>query len=119
MGWLQVTMLVYGIFDIVMGFLGYSHSGSIVSFIAGGVSGILVIGCAALTKTNPRVGFIAATVIALGVAAMMAKKTFSGVVYPSGIIFGVSLAFSLILLGAHFAAVSKRKSEAANGGPAG
>lgn len=119
MGWLQITMLLYGIFEIVMGYLGYSHSGSIVSFIAGGISGLLVIGCAALTKTNPRVGFIAATVIALAVAGMMAKKTFSGVVYPSGIIFAVSVAFALILLGAHFAATSKRKKEASHQGSAG
>jgi uncharacterized membrane protein (UPF0136 family) len=109
MGWLQGVMLLYGVFSIVMGLIGYLHGHSLPSLIAGGIAGILVIGCAALTKTNPRVGFITATVIALLVAMQMASKTFKGVIYPSGIIFGVSILFAITLVGAHFAAVSRRK----------
>ncbi|MFI5384833.1 MAG: hypothetical protein ACHQ50_01825, partial [Fimbriimonadales bacterium] len=74
--------------------------------------GILIIGCAALTKTNPRVGFIAATVIGLLVAGRFAKHTFEGQVYPAAIIFAVSIVFAVTLVAAHFAAVSKRKREA-------
>jgi uncharacterized membrane protein (UPF0136 family) len=110
MGWLQAVMLLYGIFDIAMGLIGYLNKGSIVSLIAGATVGILVIGCAALTKTNPRVGFIGATVLALLMAGNFAGKTFSGIVYPAGIIFAVSIIFAVTLVGAHFAAVNKRKN---------
>jgi uncharacterized membrane protein (UPF0136 family) len=109
MGWLQAVMLLYGLFNIAMGLLGYVNSHSVASLAAGGIAGILVIGCAALSKTNPRVGFISATVIALLVAGRFAPRTFEGVVYPAGIIFAVSLAFAMTLVVAHFAAVSKRK----------
>jgi len=103
-------MIVYGIFEIVMGVVGYISKASVISLIAGCASGIIVIGCAALTKTNPRVGFITATVVALIVAGSMVGKTLKGVIYPSGIILVVSILFALILVGAHFAAVSKRKA---------
>ncbi|HVT13220.1 MAG TPA: hypothetical protein VHE55_13225 [Fimbriimonadaceae bacterium] len=111
MGWLQGIMLVYGIFDIAMGLVGTlaSENHEIFSLLGGGIAGLLVIGFAALTKTNPRVGFIGATVVALAVAGKFASKTFSGQIYPSGIIFAVSLLFAATLVGAHFAAVSRRK----------
>jgi hypothetical protein len=81
------------------------------SLVGGGAAGILVIGFAALTKTNPRVGFIGATVVALLVAGRFGAKAFQGVIYPAGIIFVVSLAFALTLVLAHFAAVARRKRE--------
>jgi uncharacterized membrane protein (UPF0136 family) len=109
MGWLQAVMLLYGVFDIVMGFLGYLNKGSIVSLIAGGIAGLLVIAFAALSKTNPRVAFISATLVGLLMAGNFAMKTFQGVIYPAGIMFVVSLVFALTLVGAHFAAMSKRK----------
>ena len=111
MGWLQGVMLLYGVFNIVMGLIGtmFSEKHEPWSLIGGGVAGALVIGFAALTKTNPRVGFIGATVVAVLVAMRFAPKAFQGQIYPGAIIFGVSVIFALILVGAHFAAVNKRK----------
>lgn len=107
-------MLLYGIFDIAMGVIGTlaSKNHEIFSLLGGGVAGLLVIGFAALTKTNPRVGFIGATVVGLAMAGKFAAGTFSGQIYPAGIIFTVSLLFAVILVGAHFAAVGKRKKAA-------
>lgn len=102
-------MLLYGVFNIVMGFLAYLNKGSIVSLAAAGIAGLLVIGCAALTKTHPRIGFIAASVIGIVVAMRFAGKAFGGEIYPAMIIFVVSILFVVILVGAHFAAVAKRK----------
>jgi uncharacterized membrane protein (UPF0136 family) len=115
MGWLQGVMLSYGVFSIAMGLIGYLNSSprSAASLIAGGIAGLLVIGFAALSKTSPRVGFIGATVVGLILAARFSLKTLGGKVYPDGIIFTVSVIFVLILLGAHFWAVSHRKREAA------
>lgn len=117
MGWLQGVMLLYGIFDILMGLIGTmaSKNHEPWSLVGGGGAGLLVIGCAALTKTNPRVGFIAATVIGLLVAARFAPKAIGGQIYPGAIVMIVSLAFAFTLVGAHFAAVNKRKQEAVPG----
>ena len=111
MGWLQGMMFSYGLFNILMGFLGYVNKHSVASLAAGGAAGILVIGFAALSKTNPRVGFIGATVVGLLVGGRFALHTFQGEVYPAGIIFVVSLIFAVTLVGAHFAAVNRRKKE--------
>jgi uncharacterized membrane protein (UPF0136 family) len=112
MGWLQGVMLSYGVFSIAMGLVGYlGPSKSVVSLIAGGIAGLLVIGFAALSKTNPRVGFIGAAVVGLLMALNFATKTFSGVVYPAGIIFAVSLLFVIVLVAAHFAAVNRKKKQ--------
>jgi len=104
-------MVLYGLFDIAMGLLGTikSPNHEPMSLIAGGLSGLLVIVFAFLTKTKPRFGFIAATVVGLLVAGNFASKAFKGQLYPGMLIFVVSLAFAATLVGAHFAAVSRRK----------
>src|ERR1041385_1375733 len=97
MGWLQAVMLLYGVFDFAMGLIGTlaSKNHEPYSLIGGGVAGVLVIGFAALTKTNPRVGFIGATVVGLLMAGKFASGAFSGQFYPAGIIFAVSLLFAI------------------------
>jgi hypothetical protein len=111
---LQRGMLLYGIFDIVMGLIGTiaSEKHEPWSLMGGGIAGLLVIGFAFLVKTKPRIGFIGATLVGLLMAGKFAKGTFSGQIYPAGIIFGVSIIFAATLVGAHFAAVNKRKSSA-------
>lgn len=109
MNWIQSVMLLYGVFDIFMGFLGTLKAHEIASLLGGGIAGILVIGCAALAKTHPRIGYIAAMVIALLVAGRFGKQTFEGQIYPAGIIFVVSILFVLTLVLAHFLAMSRRK----------
>jgi hypothetical protein len=106
-------MLLYGMFIIIMGLVGTMMSANheIMSLVGGGSVGVLVIGCAALVKTNPRVGYITATVLALLEAGMMAKATFAGTSMLKTIIFFVSLLFALSLVAAHLMAVSARKKQ--------
>ena len=111
MTWLQLVMVLYGLFDIAMGLIGTMGSPTHEpwSLLAGGLSGLLVIACAVLTKTKPRIGFIAATVIGLLVGSKFAPDAFRGQVFPALVIFLVSIAFAGTLVGAHFAAMSRRK----------
>lgn len=109
MNWIQSVMVLYGVFDICMGLLGTIKAHEIASLLGGGIAGILVIGCAALAKTHPRIGYIAALVISLLVAGKFAPDTFRGTVYPAGIIFWVSILFAATLLLAHFLAMRRRK----------
>jgi len=110
---LQLVMVLYGLFNIAMGLIGTIESSNHEpwSLLGGGISGLLVIGCAFLTKTKPRFGFIAATVIGLLVAGQFAKGVLAGQVFPALVIFVVSIGFAATLVGAHFAAVNKRKQE--------
>lgn len=107
-------MLIYGLFNIAVGIEAYLTKHSIVSLIAAGAIGIIVIGCAALSKTMPRVAYITATVLALIVAGRFLPKAISGEIWPGIVLVAVSLIFALILVGAHFAAMRRRRSEESN-----
>ena len=63
MNWIQGVMLGYGVISIALGAYGYAKSP--VSLYMGGLVGLLIIAAAALSKTNPRVGYIGAALISL------------------------------------------------------
>jgi uncharacterized membrane protein (UPF0136 family) len=107
--WLDALILGYGILLIVMGIVGYLH-GSVISLVTGGISGVLEIGFAALTTTNPRVGRIGSAVVALLILGSMlpesikkGKADFIILAVASGIVFAC-------LMGGHFYAMSRRKA---------
>ncbi len=107
-------MLFYGILNLGLGIFAYFNSGSWVSLLAGGIAGVIVIGCAALAKTMPRVAYITATVVALAIAIRFLPK-FLGERqwYPAGIEVIASLILAVALVGAHFSAMARRKRESA------
>lgn len=111
MPFLQAVMLLYGLFNIVVGVEAYVSKHSLPSLISASAIGIIVIGCAALSKTKPRIAYITATVMALLVAGRFAVKALQGQVWPAIILVSVSLLFALLLVGAHFAAMARRKRE--------
>ena len=113
MPWLLAVMLIYGLFNIVLGVEAYMSKGSLPSLIAAGGLGLVVIACAALAKTNPRVAYITATVVALLIIGRFMKPALEGTIWPATVIVIVSAIFALTLIGAHFIAVKKRKREEA------
>jgi uncharacterized membrane protein (UPF0136 family) len=64
----------YGVLSLVGGVMGYVKAKSRASLIAGGVSGLLLIGSAALATTHPVAGFIIASVISLALVARFARS---------------------------------------------
>ncbi len=105
-------MLLYGLFDLVVGIEAFVRKGSVGSLLGGGIAGIIVIGCAALAKTQPRVAYITATAVALLVGLRFLPNAIKGEVWPATIISVISLVFALTLVVAHFVAMAKRKREA-------
>ena len=107
--WLDALVLFYGILLIAMGIYGYMATKHMPSLIAGCTAGVLVIGFAALTQSNPRVGRIGSAVIALLMVGMFTPKILDGKLDLA--ILGVaSLIVFLCLAGGHFYAMSRRKA---------
>lgn len=110
MAWPRALVLAYGLFIIAAGAAGAQKS--IISLVAGGIAGLLLIGCFALIPSKPRIGYIGATVIALANMGNFARPFFNeGKVWPAGVVFGVSAVVVLALTAAHF--MSKKKAETA------
>jgi uncharacterized membrane protein (UPF0136 family) len=116
MKFVDVVVLLYAILTIVMGILGYAapttgHP-SLISLIAGGIAGAILIGTLALAKTNPRAARITAAVVSLALLGRFAGSFFdTGKWYPAGIMMVASLFALVVLVGGHFVAMSQRKKE--------
>lgn len=105
------VLWVYAFLLIILGAVGFIKDGSVISVAAGGVSGLLMIGTLALYKSHPRPARIAAAVITLLLLGNFAPKAFA----PEHKWHVVTLAISsaivfLVLLGAHFYAMSKKNA---------
>jgi uncharacterized membrane protein (UPF0136 family) len=104
MTWLPWTILAYGVLNIVMGLIGYLNKGSMVSLIAGGAAGLLIIAAAALARTHPRWGYFFAFVLALMLLGRFAGPFVrTQQIFPAGVMAAASLLMAGILVYAHFA----------------
>lgn len=64
----------YGVLSLVGGAIGYAKAKSRASLIAGGVSGLVLIGSAVLATTHPVAGFVLASVVSVALVARFAKS---------------------------------------------
>jgi uncharacterized membrane protein (UPF0136 family) len=64
----------YGVLSLAGGVMGYAKAKSRASLIAGGVSGAVLIGSAALAASQPAVGLAVASVVSLALVARFAKS---------------------------------------------
>ena len=111
--WLNVVLFLYGLLDIVMGYLGYANKGSIMSLVAGGLCGVIVLSTLAWYKLNPRAARITALVVTFLMLGRFAPKAFENQLYPAGIMFMASLVVVLCLVGGHIAGMKARKAKEA------
>ncbi len=92
MSWINPVLFAYAILNIVFGLAGFINKHSLPSLIAGVAAGVLVIGFVTLAKTNPKVGYIAAGVIALLlVGRFMGPMITKQQIYPAGILVAASV----------------------------
>jgi len=108
------AMVVYGAAMIGMGVHGFVGSGSFMSLAGGGGAGALVLFFAWLSAkmSTPRVGYILATVVCLGMLGMFIPKySESKSVYPHLTIVVLSALTAISLVGGHLMAkVAKKKA---------
>lgn len=64
----------YGVLSLVGGVIGYVKAKSKASLIAGGVSGLVLIGSAVLATTAPVAGFVLASLVSVALVARFAKS---------------------------------------------
>jgi uncharacterized membrane protein (UPF0136 family) len=107
MGWLQITLLLYGLFNIGLGLFAYLNSGSKASLIGGGAAGLVVLLAVLLTRSNPKIGYIISGIVAIAllgrfVPIAMKKQEF----YPSGLIALASALVLVCLVVGHFTQAS-------------
>ena len=114
MPWLNIVLLLYSILNIVMGYLGYAEKGSLISLIAGGSAGAIILGSLAWAKVNPRAARITALIITVLLMGRFGPKTFSeNKLYPDGIEF-VSSFGSFVCLGVgHMMGMKAKKAREA------
>lgn len=72
----------YGVLSLVGGAMGYVKAKSRASLIAGGVSGLVLLGSAALATTHPVAGFALASVVSIALVARFAKSVATKRVNP-------------------------------------
>jgi len=64
----------YGVLSLAGGLMGYVKAKSRASLIAGGASGLVLIGSAVLATTHPVAGFVLASVVSLALVLRFAKS---------------------------------------------
>ena len=117
---LDTIVLVYGVFLILMGALGYALSKHVISLIAGGAAGLLVLVFLAITAKNRQVGRIGVAVVSilmfLNFAGAIARNLTATTppktpVWQAYTIAPISLLVFLALGFGHMSAIKARKLE--------
>jgi uncharacterized membrane protein (UPF0136 family) len=76
----------YGVLALVGGAMGYVKAKSRASLIAGGVSGLVLIGSAVLATTHPVAGFALASAVSVALVARFAKSAAAKRVNPVALV---------------------------------
>ncbi|PYJ07149.1 MAG: hypothetical protein DMF06_16565 [Verrucomicrobia bacterium] len=88
----KIYFIIFGLFTIVGGLMGYIKAGSTASLIAGSVSGILLLVAAFLLPNYLVVGLALAAVVSIALAARFVPAFLNtGKVMPAGIISVLSV----------------------------
>jgi uncharacterized membrane protein (UPF0136 family) len=111
MGSVNLIVTVYGLLSIALGAFGYFEKESVVSLIAGGIAGLLLLGTVALHKFQPRIARIAAAVITLAMLGQMGRTAMKDPKWHTVTMAVASLIVLIVLVSGHFSSMSKRNSE--------
>lgn len=99
MPWLLVVVVVYALLMLGGGVAGYVTAQSVPSLITGIISGMTLLGAAALAKTNPSAGYgVAAGATTMLIAIFISRFVETHKPMPSLGLVGISV-LVLILLG--------------------
>src|SRR2546423_12209948 len=92
LGAAKIYFIVFGILTIAGGIVGYVKAGSVVSIIAGSISGILLLVAAWLMPDRQAAGLIVALVVSVLLAGQFVPKFFSThKVMPAGLMSVLSV----------------------------
>ena len=106
MPWLSIAVIVYGIAVAAGGAMGFIMKGSVPSLISGGVSGLIILAMGIYSKSNPRVGFLVTTIMALALIAFFVWRYVSTPAAERSMVpfqvIGLSTVMLVLLIVGHF-----------------
>ncbi len=73
----RILLVLYGLFLMIGGGIGYAQTGSLPSIIAGGIGGALSLYACFLSLKRPRTGFLVGAVVAGANAGMMGFRYYN------------------------------------------
>jgi uncharacterized membrane protein (UPF0136 family) len=97
MNWLTTASVVYALMVAAGGFMGY-RAGSTMSLVMSGTIALLVLGAAALSVSNPRMGFGTVGALALVMIGIMLSRGISTGTFGMPVIGGITLSVIMLLL---------------------
>ena len=101
LGAAKIYFIIFGILTIAGGIVGYVKAGSVVSIIAGSISGILLLVAAWLMPDHQAAGLIVALVVSVLLAGQFVPKFFSThKVMPAGLMSVLSVLGIIVAIAA-------------------
>lgn len=102
MNGLQISLVLYGVLNLVLGILG-AMKGSMVSLYAAGGAGVVAIVAALIARSNPKVGYVIGALVCLALLGRFVPKLMQDFqLYPGGIAAIASVAMLVLLIAGHF-----------------
>ena len=81
----KIYFVIYGALTIIGGLIGYFKAGSVISAVAGGIAGLLILLAAWLLPGNQLAGLLIALIVSLLLAGQFLPKFIrTGKVMPAG-----------------------------------
>lgn len=113
MTWVRWALVIYGIALIGIGAYGaFGPAKSMISLVASGVAGALVLVGVGLSLKYFRWGYALAGLVALGMIGRFFRGALEGDLYPSQVVVGISVLAIAVMAVGHFAAQKKPASPA-------
>jgi uncharacterized membrane protein (UPF0136 family) len=101
LGAAKIYFIVFGILTIAGGIVGYVKAGSVISVIAGSISGILLLVAAWLMPDQQAAGLIVALIVSVLLAGQFVPKFFSTYkVMPAGLMSVLSVLGIIVAIAA-------------------
>ena len=101
LGAAKVYFIIFGLLTITGGIVGYVKAGSVISIVAGSISGLLLVAAAFLLPDHQAAGLIVALVISVLLTGQFVPKFFSTHrVMPAGLMSVLSVIGIIVAIAA-------------------
>jgi len=101
LGATKVYFIIFGLLTITGGIVGYVKAGSVISIVAGSISGLLLVAAAFLLPDHQAAGLIVALVISVLLTGQFVPKFFSThKVMPAGLMSVLSVLGIVVVIAA-------------------
>ena len=101
LGAAKVYFIIFGLLTITGGIVGYVKAGSVISIVAGSISGLLLVAAAFLLPDHQAAGLIVALVVSVLLAGQFVPKFFSThKVMPAGLMSVLSVLGIIVAIAA-------------------